>query len=93
MLICFFVDYVFIRRPSGKDTEFFLQLFVEKSETVLFTMKEMLFQSMKEQRISFAEVHSCVHTAICACVCICMRACVCTCVHACMCVVGMLMYM
>jgi ubiquitin thioesterase CYLD len=47
--------FIELKRPSGKDTEFFLQLFVEKSEKMLFTMKEMLFQCMKEQRISFAE--------------------------------------
>ena len=38
------------------DTEFFLQLFVEKSETTLFTMQEMLFKCMREQNITFAEV-------------------------------------
>jgi ubiquitin thioesterase CYLD len=47
--------FINLKRPSGTDTEFFLQLFVEKSEKMLFTMKEMLFQCMKEQRISFAK--------------------------------------
>ena len=56
-LICY-------RRPSGLDTEFILQLFVEKSETTLFTMREMLFKCMRDQNITFAQVFIlyCIHT-------------------------------
>ena len=45
------------RRPSGLDTEFFLQLFlVPSEEKKKWTVKEMLHKSLVEQNITFAEV-------------------------------------
>ena len=44
------------RRPSGVDTEFFLQLFLVPSEKKKWTVKEMLHKSLEEQEITFAGV-------------------------------------
>ena len=44
------------RRPSGLDTEFFLQLFLEQSEKGKWTVGEMLRKSMEDQQITFAAV-------------------------------------
>ena len=51
-------------RRSGEDTEFFLQLFVEPSEKKIWTVKEMLTQSLKGQGISFIKVHFIIHAEL-----------------------------
>ena len=45
------------RRPSGTDSEFFVQLFVEADKgMVIPTTQDLLHKMFKEQNITFAEV-------------------------------------
>ena len=57
-------SFLIFRRPSGADSEFFVQLFVEADKGMIMpTTQDLLLKMFKEQNITFAEVsiHICIY--------------------------------
>ena len=82
----------FYRRPFGVEQEYFVQLFVERDDSLkLPTVGDLLSRMFREQKIRFTKVCVCIcmHACLCACMCVHVPTCMCDCVYESVCIVCM----